>query len=132
MCTETFITKFLCCFFFPSPGYCAHEFIVDAKDFKKHGIEAIDIAKRLQDYGKMLQIPGCAPALWATWLVCRLFKSNRDLSNRKYFHARFVKRLGKLLGFLICLLSRKFRIRLFHGAFVTYRLTPEFCAIIKE
>lgn len=37
--------------FFP-PGYCAHEFIVDAKDFKKYGIEAIDIAKRLQDYGK--------------------------------------------------------------------------------
>lgn len=34
------------------PGYCAHEFIVDAKDFKKFGIEAIDIAKRLQDYGK--------------------------------------------------------------------------------
>lgn len=37
---------------FFSPGYCAHEFIVDAKDFKKYGIEAIDIAKRLQDYGK--------------------------------------------------------------------------------
>ena len=35
-----------------SPGYCAHEFIVDAKDFKKFGIEAIDIAKRLQDYGE--------------------------------------------------------------------------------
>lgn len=34
------------------PGYCAHEFIIDAKDFKKTaGIEAIDIAKRLQDYG---------------------------------------------------------------------------------
>ena len=39
-------------FCFSSPGYCAHEFIVDAKDFKKYGIEAIDIAKRLQDYGK--------------------------------------------------------------------------------
>ena len=38
--------------FFFLPGYCAHEFIVDAKDFKKFGIEAIDIAKRLQDYGK--------------------------------------------------------------------------------
>lgn len=38
--------------FFFIPGYCAHEFIVDAKDFKKFGIEAIDIAKRLQDYGK--------------------------------------------------------------------------------
>ena len=42
-------------FYFPLPGYCAHEFIVDAKDFKKHGIEAIDIAKRLQDYGKRKQ-----------------------------------------------------------------------------
>jgi len=39
-------------FCFSSPGYCAHEFIVDAKDFKKYGIEAIDIAKRLQDYGE--------------------------------------------------------------------------------
>lgn len=39
-------------FYFRLPGYCAHEFIVDAKDFKKTaGIEAIDIAKRLQDYG---------------------------------------------------------------------------------
>ena len=39
-------------FCFSSPGFCAHEFIVDAKDFKKYGIEAIDIAKRLQDYGE--------------------------------------------------------------------------------
>lgn len=38
------------------PGYCAHEFIVDAKDFKKFGIEAIDIAKRLQDYGERKQL----------------------------------------------------------------------------
>lgn len=31
---------------------CAHEFILDARGFKdKAGIEAIDIAKRLQDYG---------------------------------------------------------------------------------
>ncbi|KAM7446728.1 hypothetical protein ABFA07_004971 [Porites harrisoni] len=38
--------------FIGDDGYCAHEFIVDAKDFKKTaGIEAIDIAKRLQDYG---------------------------------------------------------------------------------
>lgn len=37
--------------FIGKDGYCAHEFIVDAKDFKKFGIEAIDIAKRLQDYG---------------------------------------------------------------------------------
>ncbi|KAG5518587.1 hypothetical protein PMAC_002983 [Pneumocystis sp. 'macacae'] len=34
-----------------SEGMCAHEFILDVRDFKKtSGIEAIDIAKRLQDY----------------------------------------------------------------------------------
>ena len=34
-------------------GHCAHEFIVDCRNFKKSaGIEVIDIAKRLQDYGK--------------------------------------------------------------------------------
>jgi glycine dehydrogenase len=33
-------------------GRCAHEFILDVRPFKKIcGIEAIDIAKRLQDYG---------------------------------------------------------------------------------
>lgn len=33
-------------------GRCAHEFIIDARQFKATaGIEAIDIAKRLQDYG---------------------------------------------------------------------------------
>jgi glycine dehydrogenase len=33
-------------------GRCAHEFILDVRSFKeKSGIEAIDIAKRLQDYG---------------------------------------------------------------------------------
>ena len=31
-------------------GFVAHEFIINA-DFKREGIEAIDIAKRLQDYG---------------------------------------------------------------------------------
>ncbi|KAI9785416.1 MAG: glycine decarboxylase subunit P [Peltula sp. TS41687] len=35
-----------------SAGRCAHEFILDARKFKESaGIEAIDIAKRLQDYG---------------------------------------------------------------------------------
>lgn len=35
-----------------SKGRCAHEFILDARGFKAtSGIEAIDIAKRLQDYG---------------------------------------------------------------------------------
>ena len=35
-----------------SSGRCAHEFILDVRKFKETaGIEAIDIAKRLQDYG---------------------------------------------------------------------------------
>ncbi|ELU04682.1 hypothetical protein CAPTEDRAFT_173618 [Capitella teleta] len=33
-------------------GFVAHEFILDCRDFKKEsGVEVIDIAKRLQDYG---------------------------------------------------------------------------------
>lgn len=32
-------------------GRCAHEMIVDCRDFKKCGIEVEDIAKRLMDYG---------------------------------------------------------------------------------
>ncbi|KAG0242662.1 hypothetical protein BGW41_003765 [Actinomortierella wolfii] len=32
-------------------GMCAHEFIIDIRPFQSVGIEAIDIAKRLQDYG---------------------------------------------------------------------------------
>lgn len=31
--------------------HCAHEFIIDLREFKSIGIEAIDVAKRLQDYG---------------------------------------------------------------------------------
>lgn len=31
--------------------YCGHEFIIDIRPFKSIGIEAIDVAKRLQDYG---------------------------------------------------------------------------------
>lgn len=31
--------------------HCAHEFIIDIRPFKNIGIEAIDVAKRLQDYG---------------------------------------------------------------------------------
>lgn len=31
--------------------YCAHEFIIDLRPFKDIHIEAIDVAKRLQDYG---------------------------------------------------------------------------------
>lgn len=32
-------------------GRCAHEMIVDMREFKKYGIEVEDIAKRLMDYG---------------------------------------------------------------------------------
>lgn len=32
-------------------GQCAHEFIIDLRDFKSHGIVEEDVAKRLQDYG---------------------------------------------------------------------------------
>ncbi len=32
-------------------GMCAHEFIIDLRPFKKDGIEAEDVAKRLMDYG---------------------------------------------------------------------------------
>jgi glycine dehydrogenase len=32
-------------------GRCAHELIVDCRDFKKFGVEVEDIAKRLMDYG---------------------------------------------------------------------------------
>lgn len=31
--------------------HCAHEFILDLRRYKNDGIEAIDVAKRLQDYG---------------------------------------------------------------------------------
>jgi glycine dehydrogenase len=34
-----------------SRGRCAHEMIVDCRDFKKAGVEVEDIAKRLMDYG---------------------------------------------------------------------------------
>ena len=34
-----------------SKGRCAHEMIVDCRDFKKSGIEVEDIAKRLMDFG---------------------------------------------------------------------------------
>lgn len=32
-------------------GQCAHEFIVDLRDYKKCGVSEEDVAKRLQDYG---------------------------------------------------------------------------------
>lgn len=36
----------------PNSGLCAHEFILDIREFKKRAnIEAVDFAKRLMDYG---------------------------------------------------------------------------------
>jgi glycine dehydrogenase len=35
----------------PTKTVCVHEFIVDIRPFIPDGIEAIDVAKRLQDYG---------------------------------------------------------------------------------
>ena len=32
-------------------GRCAHEFILDLREFKQNGVEAEDVAKRLMDYG---------------------------------------------------------------------------------
>lgn len=32
-------------------GFCAHEFIIDMREFKKYGVEVEDVAKRLMDYG---------------------------------------------------------------------------------
>jgi len=39
-------------------GFVAHEFILDVRSFKKTAnIEAVDVAKRLQDYGTPNDIP---------------------------------------------------------------------------
>lgn len=35
----------------PYPQYCKHEFVVSAKRQKDQGVRALDIAKRLLDYG---------------------------------------------------------------------------------
>lgn len=44
-------------------GYVAHEFILDTRPFKKTAnIEAVDLAKRLQDYGKLKE--KFKPCLW--------------------------------------------------------------------
>ena len=37
-------------------GFCAHEFIIDVREFKKTAnVDATDVAKRMQDYGKSQQ-----------------------------------------------------------------------------
>lgn len=43
--------------YFAFAGFVAHEFILDVRPFKKSAnIEAVDVAKRLQDYGKWKNI----------------------------------------------------------------------------
>jgi len=47
-----FFSSFFLLFFFTCPGFNAHEFILDVREFKAvEKVEAADIAKRLQDYG---------------------------------------------------------------------------------
>jgi glycine dehydrogenase len=45
------LSKFYKILYTGANGRCAHEMIVDCRDFKKAGIEVEDIAKRLMDYG---------------------------------------------------------------------------------
>ena len=51
---QTFKWCFVVKMLYPcTTGFCAHEFILDCREFKKNtGIEVIDVAKRLQDYSK--------------------------------------------------------------------------------
>ncbi len=39
------------CLYVGEQGRAAHEMIIDCRPFKEHGIEVVDIAKRLMDYG---------------------------------------------------------------------------------
>lgn len=44
----------------PQSGLVAHEFILDVRDFKRTAnIEAVDIAKRLMDFGKGFGLKLC-------------------------------------------------------------------------
>ena len=77
-----------------SPGFNAHEFILDVRQFKddKTKVEATDIAKRLQDYG-------ChAPTLsWpvANTLMCEPTESENKEMLDKYCEALICEyRLG--------------------------------------
>ena len=48
-----------------SSGLVAHEFILDVREYKKSAnVEAVDIAKRLMDFGKLLLIQ---------FIVCTIF-----------------------------------------------------------
>lgn len=65
---------------FSLTGYVAHEFILDTRPFKKSAnIEAVDVAKRLQDYGEWP--PGSDPwkvgrgdTDWGFWQFTQLLE----------------------------------------------------------
>ena len=91
---------------FVSVGYCAHEFIIDCKRFKASaGIDTIDIAKRLQDYGELY---------W--WLELLLL--SRDVRERlmrltaKNISTR-EREKGLLKGDKIKLLVERFKVGMF-------------------
>ncbi|VEU20299.1 DEKNAAC101112 [Brettanomyces naardenensis] len=60
--------------------YCGHEFILDLRPFKKYHIEAIDVAKRLQDYG--FHAPTMAFPIPDTLMVEPTESENLDELNR--------------------------------------------------
>lgn len=68
-----------------SNGLCAHEFILDIRPFKSVGVEAIDVAKRLQDYGFH------GPTM--SWPVPNTLMVEPTESESKYELDRFVEAL---------------------------------------
>lgn len=53
---KTFFGRNLDAYFCFVSGFVAHEFILDVRQFKKTAnIEAVDVAKRLQDYGMSVE-----------------------------------------------------------------------------
>lgn len=60
--------------------HCAHEFIIDLREFKAKGIEAIDVAKRLQDYG--FHAPTLAFPVPGTLMVEPTESENREELDR--------------------------------------------------
>lgn len=62
------------------PGFVAHEFILDVRPFKKTAnIEAVDVAKRLQDYGRLNYIHASTVLASALQVLVPCF---RDWLNR--------------------------------------------------
>ena len=72
-------------------GFNAHEFILDAQQFKKVKVEAVDIAKRLQDYG--CHAPTVSWPIANTLMVEPTESENRDMLD-KYCDA--------LIGVCVC------------------------------